>query len=179
METWMVILIVVLVVAAVAAVAVWAAARQRRKSDLKQTFGPEYDREIERRGNARAAESELAARRERRAELDIRPLPEDARGRYAEAWRKIQERFVDRPTEAVRDADQLVQRVMADRGYPVDDFERRAADLSVDHPTLVENYRSAQRIASDGDEATTEELRKAMVHYRSLFNELLGSSDRP
>ncbi len=179
METWMLVVIAVVVVAAVAAVVAWVAARQRRKRDLKGAFGPEYDREVARRDDARAAESELAHRRERRAELDIHPLPEDARRRYVEAWRHVQERFVDRPTEAVRDADELVQRVMADRGYPVEDFEQRAADLSVDHPTVVENYRSAHRISSAGDgEATTEDLRKAMVHYRSLFNELLEAGNR-
>ncbi|HEX2031864.1 MAG TPA: hypothetical protein VHL78_10755 [Actinomycetota bacterium] len=172
--------IIVVVVVIAAAIAVWLGMRQRRRVALRQTFGPEYDRTVEDRGDARAAERELIDRRERRERLDIRPLAPDARQRYAEAWRLVQERFVDRPAESVQDADRLVQQVMADRGYPIEDFEQRAADISVDHPELVENYRSAHAVAARGDGgASTEDLRRAMVHYRSLFNELLGAGGRP
>lgn len=177
METWLVIVIVVAAVA-LAVAAAWVIQRQRRRRDLHRTFGPEYERTTSAAEDRGEAERELEARRERRARFDIRPLAEDARRRYAEAWRLVQERFVDHPAEAVHDADELIQRVMAERGYPVDDFDQRAADLSVDHPAVVEDYRQGHAIAGRGDEASTEDLRRAMVHYRSLFNELLGTADR-
>lgn len=180
MDTLTLVIVVAVVTAAVAALLVWLGTQRRRRTALRETFGPEYDRTVQERGDGRAAERELLERRERRERLDIRPLPPEARQRYAEAWRLVQERFVDQPAESVRDADRLVQQVMADRGYPTDDFEQRAADLSVDHPNLVQNYRSAHSIASrvhDGG-ASTEDLRTAMVQYRSLFNELLGTGDR-
>ena len=155
------------------------AARRRRSRQLQEGFGPEYDRVVEESGDRREAERELLDRKERIEELDVRPLPEELRTRYAEEWRLVQARFVDEPVSAVHEADALVQRVMADRGYPVaDDFERRAADMSVDHPDVVENFREGHRLVAenrDGD-GDTEALRRAMVHFRSLFDELLGGS---
>jgi hypothetical protein len=175
METWVWVVLALLVVAAIAIV-VWASARARRSKQLREGFGPEYERVVEEAGDKREAERELEARRERHEEFDIRPLAAGARTRYAEEWRRVQEQFVDEPDAAVRDADRLVQQVMADRGYPVeDDFERRADDLSVDYPELVENFRKGNHLWSDYEagNAGTEDLRQAMVHYRSLFEELL------
>src|SRR5207249_3861327 len=117
-------------------------------------------------------------RARRRDELDIRPVNSAARDRYLEEWRVVQARFVDAPAEAVRDADGLVGRVMGDMGYPMGDFEQRQADVSVDHPVVVENYRAAHAISvrNDGGSASTEDLRQAMVHYRALFEDLLGDT---
>ncbi len=170
---WIVLAVAVVLVAGVVVIA----ARRRRSAQLQERFGPEYDRAVEQRDDRREAESELAARAKRRDSLDVRPLEPDARERYATEWQEIQKRFVDEPQEAVREADQSISLVMADRGYPVDDFEQRASDVSVDHPHVVENYRAAHGISGriDGDEgASTEDLRQAMVHYRALFEELLA-----
>jgi hypothetical protein len=146
---------------------------------LQDRFGPEYDRELEKAGGRREAERELAEREKRHDELELRPLSDDARERYIEEWQATQARFVDDPTGAVSEADDLVQRVMRDRGYPVDDFEQRAADISVDHPELVERYRTANGIAraSERGEASTEDLRHSVRHYRALFVELLEVGD--
>lgn len=174
MPAWLVVLIVV-VALAVLGVVVWLALSTRRTQKLQERFGPEYDRTAEDSGSKRKAEAELAAREERREHLNIRPLPDEARRRYADLWQTVQTQFVDSPAMAVSSADGLVGSVMADRGYPMDDFEQRAADVSVDHPTVVENYRSAHAIsarAAAGD-VTTEDLRQAMQHYRALFDELL------
>jgi hypothetical protein len=161
----------------VVALVVWRALTDRRTRTLQDRFGPEYDRAVERADDKRDAEADLAARVKRREELDIRPLAPAARDRYAEEWRGVQSRFVDDPQGAVQEADALIQAVMRDRGYPVDDFEQRAADVSVDHPHVVENYRAGHRLAGSGD---TEQQRQAMVHYRALFEELLeDSADRP
>jgi hypothetical protein len=169
--TWIV-LILVLVVAAGAAVLYL---RQRRTKQLRARFGPEYDRSVQEVGNPRRAEAELAKREERVAHLDIRPLSAEERGRFPEAWRSIQALFVDDPGRAIAEADRLVTEVMRVRGYPVTDFEQRAADISVDHPRVVENYRAAIAIArrNDRGEASTEDLRQAMVHDRALFEDLL------
>jgi len=175
MDTWMWIALALVAVAAIGIV-VAATVQVRRSKQLREGFGPEYDRVVEEAGDKREAERELEARRERHDEFDIRPLAAGARSRYSAEWRAVQERFVDEPDEAVREADRLVQQVMADRGYPVeDDFERRADDLSVDYPELVENLRKGQRLWRDYEagSAGTEDLRQAMVHYRSLFEELL------
>ncbi len=180
MPTWLIVLIIVVAVAILLYVA-WVTVRRRRTDRLRGQFGPEYERTVAERGDARAAESDLEARRRRREQLDIRPLTPSARARYADAWHAAQTRFVDTPNEAVREADVLVMEVMRERGYPTDDFEQRAADVSVDHPNLVSNYRKAHTIAqasADGS-ATTEDLRRAMVHYRSLFEELLEGGDEP
>jgi hypothetical protein len=178
MDTW-----VWIAIAAVAAVVVlgvlWSAARTRRTRSLQDRFGREYDRAVEHAGDRREAERELREREKRHDELDLRPLSPEARDRYVEEWRATQGRFVDDPTGAVADADRLVQRVMRDRGYPVDDFEQRAADISVEHPELVEKYRTAHGIAqaSERGEASTEDLRHSVRHYRALFVELLEVED--
>ena len=175
MDTWVWIVIIAAVVIAVLAVA-WFALAGRRRRGLQERFGPEYDRTVETTGNRRAAESQLREREQMHDELDIRELSPAARDRYFEQWRAVQVRFVDSPGEAVREADTLVQQVMRDRGYPVDDFDTRADVISVDHPHLVQNYRAAHGIwaANERGEASTEDLRQSLVHYRSLFEELLG-----
>lgn len=178
MPDWGWIVIGVLVVA-VGAVAAWALRSKRRTERLQETFGPEYQRTVGASDDRRRAESELEERRERRERLDIRPLPPEDRDRYAQAWGATQAGFVDAPEEAVREADRLITEVMRERGYPMEDFDRRAEDLSVDHPQVVEDYRAAHAIslrAGDGD-ATTENLRQAMVHYRALFQELLVTEE--
>jgi hypothetical protein len=168
-------LVAILVVLILLALLAIFAGRQRRSRKLQDTFGPEYDRTVEEAGDRRAAETELQERTERRAGFDIVPLEPEARARYIEAWRSTQAQFVDEPVEATREADRLITSVMRDRGYPVDDFEQRAADVSVDHPQVVDDYRAAHAIAAANDrsEASTEDLRQALVHYRSLFEELL------
>ncbi|HXE93692.1 MAG TPA: hypothetical protein VN544_07720 [Gaiellaceae bacterium] len=178
MNTW--VWIAIAVVAAIIIVGVlWSASRSRRTRSLQDRFGPEYDRELEKAGGRREAERELAEREKRHDELELRPLSDDARDRYIEEWQKTQLRFVDDPTGAVSEADDLVQRVMRDRGYPVDDFDQRAADISVEHPELVERYRTANGIAraSERGEASTEDLRHSVRHYRALFVELLEVGD--
>ena len=173
MDTGLLVAIVVVII--LLALLAFFAGRQRRSRRLQDKFGPEYDRTVEQAGDRRAAEAELRERTERRAELKIVPLEPEARSRYIEAWRNTQAQFVDEPVEATREADRLITSVMRDRGYPVDDFERRAADISVDHPQVVDDYRAAHAIAAANDrsEASTEDLRQALVHYRSLFEELL------
>ena len=178
MDTWVWIVIAVVAVVLLLGV-MWAGTRTRRTRSLQDRFGREYDRTVEHAGDRREAERELREREKRHEELDLRPLAPEARDRYAEEWEATQGRFVDDPKGAVRDADVLVQRVMKDRGYPVDDFERRAADISVDHPDLVERYRTAHGIAgaSERGEASTEDLRQSVRHYRALFVELLEVGD--
>src|SRR5215218_5203085 len=173
MDTGLVVAIVVVLV--LLALLVFFAGRQRRSRRLQDTFGPEYDRTVDQTGDRRAAEAELKERAERREQFDIVPLEAETRTRYIEAWRTTQARFVDEPVEATREADRLITSVMRDRGYPVDDFDQRAADLSVDHPQVVDDYRAAHAIAAANDrsEASTEDLRQALVHYRSLFEEML------
>jgi hypothetical protein len=181
MATWVWIVIAVAVVVVVAAIAV-AASRSRRTRQLREGFGPEYDRAVETTGDRREAERELEQRRERREQLEIRELAPAARQRYLDSWRDVQTRFVDDPGSSVGEADRLVQTVMAERGYPTDDFEQRAADVSVDHPHVVEHYRSAHTVwaANERGEASTEDLRQALVHYRALFDDLLGgTADAP
>jgi hypothetical protein len=167
----------VLIIAAVVIVIVIAAliAARRRRERLQERFGPEYDRQVDVSGNRRAAESELAAREKRRSKLEIRPLDPEARDRYLVSWREVQARFVDSPETAVGEADRLVADVMRERGYPVEDFEQREADISVDHPQVASEYRAAHGIsmAQQHGQASTEDLRQALIHFRSLFDELL------
>ena len=181
MPTWAWIVIGVAVVVLV--VGAMAAARARRTRELRQGFGSEYDRTVEAAGGKREGEQELDERKKRHEALDIRPLSPAALTRYLEQWEATQGRFVDDPGGAVREADALVQRVMAERGYPTDNFEQRAADVSVEHPQLVERYRTAHGIAKSNErgEASTEDLRQSVRHYRALFEELLGSggADEP
>ncbi|HEY6607395.1 MAG TPA: hypothetical protein VIZ44_13675 [Gaiellaceae bacterium] len=179
MDTWVWILIAVVAVLVVLGV-LWYVAQQRRTRALQDRFGgSEYDRTIDKEGGRRAAERELRDREKRHEELKLRPLSPEARRGFQQEWEETQGEFVDDPKGAVARADQLVQRVMKERGYPVEDFERRAADISVEHPDLVEKYRTADGIAraSERGEASTEDLRHSVRHYRALFIELLGSDD--
>ena len=177
---WIVIAAVVVVVVVLA---VAAAARTRRTKTLREGFGREYDRTVEHEGDRRAGERELRERQKRHDALDIRPLSPQARERYVQRWQGTQTRFVDDPSGAVIEADALVQQVMKERGYPTDDFEQRAADISVEHPELVERYRTAHGIAESNErgKASTEDLRQSVRHYRALFEELLGgrAADQP
>ena len=163
-------------------------AQRRRRSSLRERFGPEYDRTVQRSDGRRSAERDLGERAERREQLDIRPLPVQAREAFAARWQATQEDFVDGPARAVQAADDLVEEVMRRRGYPVGDVDQQIRDVSVDHGDVVEQYRAAHDIAqlNARQQATTEQLRQAMVHYRALFTELLddgvepyGAYDRP
>ena len=181
MPAWVWVLIVVAAVIVVAVV-VWRAMTARRSRHLQDRFGPEYNRTLDSADSKRDAEAELRAREERREQLDIRPLPAAARDRYVDEWKRVQALFVDDPQGAVHDGDMLIQSVMRDRGYPVDDFEQRSSDVSVDHPKVVENYRQGHRLAnaSARGDGTTEDLRQAMRHYRALFEELVDeTADTP
>jgi hypothetical protein len=173
-----IIVAITVLIAIVAAVAWWARQRQRT-SRLRTTFGPEYERALESSNDRRAAEAELQARQERVDALDVRPLRGPDRARFGERWRIVQALFVDDPAMAVQQADSLIGEVMRTRGYPVGDFEQRAADISVDHPQVVDHYRTAHRIAEKRAMANvdTEQLRQAFVHYRALFGELLETQD--
>lgn len=170
----MVIIILVVAVLVIAAAALFYL-QKRRTDNLRARFGSEYDRAIEGYGDRSRAEKILLEREKRVQKFNIRPLLPQDRERFALAWQDVQSQFVDDPRAAVAQADRLVTEVMNARGYPMGDFEQRAADISVDHPELVENYRIAHEIAlSDRHgQASTEMLRKAMVHYRGLFEELL------
>jgi hypothetical protein len=177
MQTSTLILIAVVVVLLV--VVGWLLLERRRTGQLRSRFGPEYDRTVDQEGDRRAAEAELEARQRRVESLRIRPLGPDEAERFTTQWRQVQARFVDDPKGAIGDADDLIGGVMEARGYPVGDFEQRAADVSVDHPAVVEHYRAAHDIAtrSGRGPADTEALRQAMVHYRALFDDLVGSAD--
>ena len=173
--------LVVVVVIALVAIAAWVVARSRRRRRLQEQFGPEYPRAVRKYGGVTQAESALTARRERVRRLDIRPLRSADAGHFAAAWRDAQARFVDDPPVAIAHADRLVQEVMHARGYPVGDFDERVDDISVDHPAVVEHYRTAHEIAIASGEGrtTTEDLRQAMRHYRALFEDLLEIYDDP
>jgi hypothetical protein len=170
-------LVLVLVVALIAAigVAIWLYMHKRRTEQLRTSFGPEYDRAVRDHHDKGTAERVLEERKERVEQLRIRPLPHEDRERFAERWRSVQAQFVDDPEGATSQADRLVGEVMQVRGYPVGDFEQRAADVSVNHPRVVEHYRAAHGIVlrHERGEAGTEDLRQAMVHYRALFEDLL------
>jgi FtsZ-interacting cell division protein ZipA len=172
--------ILVAVVAAVVVIAIvgFLMARKRRSEDLRKKFGPEYDRVLRKEGEVRKAEGVLEMRSKRHEKFELRPLAREAQATFAERWRVVQEKFVDDPRGSVSRADELVSEVMAARGYPMTDFDQRAADVSVDHPVVVENYRAAHDIAlrHSRGQASTEDMRRAMVHYRSLFDELLENS---
>jgi hypothetical protein len=165
----------IVVVAVSIALAVWFSYRKKQSKELQDRFGTEYGRAVDDLGSRTKAESELKARERRVGSLDIAPLSSAEAARFNGSWNALQGRFVDDPRGVVVQADQLVRELMLKRGYPMGDFERRAADISVNYPTVVQNYRAAQAIALRGErgEASTEELRKAVVHYRALFDELL------
>jgi len=169
-------IVVIAIIVAIAAVS----SKRANSARLQRRFGPEYDRVVHGSGDRTAAERELAAREARVRKFHIEELPAGARDRYLEEWRTVQSRFVDEPQAAVSGADRLVENVMRDRGYPMEEFDQRVADLSPDHPAVVDNYRAAHGIAArtERGEVGTEDLRQAMVHYRALFNDLLGTSER-
>jgi FtsZ-interacting cell division protein ZipA len=174
--TTLVIVAILIVLLAVVLFFLW---QGRRTENLQKQFGPEYKRAVDQHGDQRKAEAELVAREKRVRKLEIRALAPAEQSRFTEAWQETQARFVDEPSQAVRDADGLVKEVMQARGYPVGDFEQRAADVSVDHPNVVINYRAAHDIAArnNSGNATTEDLRQALVHYRSLFEDLLEPTE--
>ena len=170
-------LVAIVAVAVILIVAIgWIAYGANQSKRLKQRFGPEYDAVVGRIGKAKA-EAELKRREKRVRSFEIVPLASADAARFSQAWTRIQGSFVDDPKGVLIEADRLVRELLAKRGYPVADFELRAADISVDHPIVVNNYRAAQRIVSldQRGEATTEDLRKAVVHFRALFDELLGT----
>jgi len=180
MDTWVIVAIVVAAVLVVAAILALWAYRERRSANLRDRFGPEYERTVEEMGRG-PGEKELLARRNRVKVLDVRTLSRDEYERFTAAWTSTQAHFVDDPSAAISQADDLVSDVMKTRGYPVDeDFERRAGDISVDHPEMVANYRAAHDMAlrHEKGDATTEELRQAMVKYRALFVDLLDTGER-
>jgi len=160
---------------ALLALAAWFFYRKKQSQRLQQRFGPEYARTVSNLGSHAKAESDLKAREKRVERLNILPLAPTDAARFREAWTALQGSFVDNPKGAIIEAEKLVRDLMSQRGYPVGDFERRAADISVDHPGVVDHYRAAQEIAvrNHRGEADTEALRKAVVHYRALFDELL------
>jgi hypothetical protein len=175
MTTTTAILLVVVIVAL--AIAAWAMIQRQKTMRLRGKYGTEYDRLAQTEGSARTAEGILEKREKRVSRFNIRPLREDERVRFANEWRLVQERFVDDPRGSVAEADRLISEALMARGYPMGEFEQQAADLSVEHPHVVENYRLAHRIAVDdrGRSASTEDLRKAMQYYRSLFEDVLGA----
>ena len=172
MSTSAVVTIVVVVIVTVSVI-VWLAANQRSKR-LRERFGPEYTRTLEETGSKIRAEAKLEKLQKRVEHYQVTPLSSEARARFIAGWNKIQSRFVDDPRGALTKADRLIQEIMSARGYPVADFEQRAADLSVDHPLVVEQYRAGQEISLRHAQgrASTEDMRQAMIHYRTLFAEL-------
>jgi len=181
MDAWVWILIAVGVVVVVLLVLGAVARARRRRTHLQGRFGSEYDRTVDDAGKRRTAERDLRAREEERDQLDLRPLSPASRSRYLHDWEALQSKFVDRPQVAVTEADALVTDVMRECGYPVDDWERRSALVSVDHPDVVEHYRTAHSISerSITSGATTEDLRVAVVSYRALFRELVEEEGAP
>ncbi len=176
MNTTAIIAIIVAIVALL--VAIWAVWKTQRTKRLRSRFGPEYDYTVQRQGDRRKAETELAQRETKVKHLSIRDLTHREREQFANAWRDQQARFVDDPKLAVLEADRLVTRVMTARGYPTSDYETQAAYASVDHARVIGDYREAHTIAerSQNGQATTEDLRRAMIFYRRLFEELVGST---
>lgn len=177
MPVWETVLIVASVVVVIALVIVAASyLGSRRKTErYKQHYGHEYERLVSETGDQKAAEKELAARERKRDELDIVALTPAALSDFTTRWNQVQTAFVDNPATAVGVADRLVTEVMRERGYPVDNFDQRAADISVDHPQIVDDYRAAHGIHQRG-EVSTEEQREAFVHYRALFEKLLETT---
>jgi hypothetical protein len=169
------------IIVALIAVGAWIYAQRARSRRLEQRFGPEYKRAVDEMGSRTKGEAELASREKRVQKLDIVPLPPAEAARFDQSWKALQARFVDNPKGVLADADRLVRELMQARGYPMADFDRLAADISVHHPTVVDHYRAAQAIAQRDrqGQADTEELRKAVVHYRALFQELLEVEQAP
>jgi hypothetical protein len=174
-QTGWIIVAVVVIAAIIVAALIWS--RRRRSDHLRDKFGREYDRAVEEKGGRAKAEAELAEREKRVEKLNIRPLSTSERREFIDRWTEVQARFVDDPPRAVAFADALLGQVMKARGYPVTDFDQRAGDISVDHPVVVDHYRKAHEIAvrHEREEASTEDLRQAMIHYRALFDNLVGA----
>ena len=168
------------VVVALAVIFVLSMSSRKRTERLKTHFGPEYDRAVGESGDQSAAEKELIARERKRQKLDVVALAPESQAKYAEYWRTVQAAFVDDPAGAVGDAEHLVTAVMRERGYPIDDFDERAADISVDHPNVVEHYRAAHviHLAQEKADVGTEAQREAFVHYRALFEKLLETEHK-
>lgn len=175
MESQTLTVVILVAVALLAGVTVWALMRRQRSEQLKQRFGPEYERTLQTAGTLSEAEKALADRAARVDRFKLRPLSRDQADAFSREWKRVQATFVDDPDRAVGDADNLVTQVMAARGYPIEDFDRRAEDVSVDHPNVVENYRVGRALVlrRKRGEAGTEELRQAVVNYRALFDDLL------
>jgi len=179
MNTMTLIFISILIGVAILGIAAFIFIRKRRTEELRTRFGPEYDRALHESGDRKHAEARLEERKDRVERFNLRPLTPGDTARFTESWRRVQARFVDDPNGAVTEADQLLGDVMSTRGYPVSDFEQRTADISVDYPKVVENYRAAHEIAlrhAQG-QASTEDLRQAMIHYRTLFVELVSEPE--
>jgi hypothetical protein len=174
-NAWIIAAVIVVAVLVVGAI-IWS--RRRRSEYLREHFGPEYDRAIEAKGDRAKAEAELAERQKRVEKLDIRPLEPAERREFSGRWDQVQARFVDDPSRAVAFADAMLGDVMKAQGYPVSDFDQRAGDISVDHPVVVDHYHKAHDIAlcQARGEASTEDLRQAMIHYRALFDNLVGTA---
>jgi hypothetical protein len=180
MDTVLIIIIAVVALLVVAGgVVAFAMQQNKKRRELREGFGPEYHETLSRTGDRSAAEKELKERQKRVSSFDLKPLSRDDATRFSSQWQETQARFVDDPKAAIGDADRLVQEVMQARGYPTSDFDQRAADVSVDHPQMVQNYRQAHTIAEANErgDASTEDLRQAVVHYRSLFDDLLETED--
>jgi hypothetical protein len=179
MSTTGAVVLIVIVVLVIVAIAVLASSRakKRRTETLQGRFGPEYDRAVDQHGDQKAAESHLSGVADRRDQLDIRELTDAERSRYTNRWQQVQADFVDSPGAATQDADRLINDVMRERGYPVDDFDTRADMVAADHPEVVEHYRAAHNGSSSNP--TTEEQRRSFVHYRALFEQLVGNGIRP
>jgi hypothetical protein len=173
--------IVAIIVAVALVILVIASMTTMRRRQLRQRFGPEYDRVAGEMHSQRKADAKLAERERRVRSLDIRPLDETTRVKYAAEWTAIQERFVDQPEQAVTQAGLLVTSVMKDRGYPTEEHDQILADLSVEHAGTLDHYRAAHQISmqAEAGSAATEDLRLAMLHYRALFGDLLGEPSGP
>jgi hypothetical protein len=169
---------IVIIVLAVVAIAAVAISRHRRTEALRRRFGPEYERAVGEQHSRRAAERDLQDRERRHAELQLKELDPQQRQRYAEQWERMQAHFVEEPEAATREADELVTKVMGERGYPIENYDTRVEDLSVDHAETLSHYRDAHEInkVNERGQASTEQLRQALMHYRSLFAELLGDT---
>ncbi|MGB7281631.1 MAG: hypothetical protein WBE13_05145 [Candidatus Acidiferrum sp.] len=179
MSTAALVIIISVIFIAIVGIAAWTYLRKHKTERLRTRFGPEYARAVEESGGRRKGEAGLQQREKRVEAFAIRPLAASDRERYIASWRKVQAEFVDNPKSSVTQADQLLGDVMSTRGYSVSDFEQRSADISVDHPLVVENYRAAHEIAvrHASGQANTEDLRQAMIHYRTLFDELVGEPE--
>lgn len=166
---------IILAIVAILAIGGWLLYNKRQSDHLRSRFGSEYDRQVEEKGSRSKAEADLAEREKRVSKLSIRPLSPADQDRFLDRWTKVQATFVDDPERSIDYADALLAEVMSARGYPVSDFDQRAGDISVDHPNVVQHYRAGHDIAvrHSRGEASTDDLRQALIHYRSLFEELV------